>query len=117
MAWSWSHTPGAYTAARDNLSRLPKKEIRVIWAEWKAHCSREDVEGGFDKSKYEWAMAEARTIPSDVLVDEIWNNMEELATCDNGGWNAWACPFGCHMVSFSFTSKRRQKEFEAGLLP
>ena len=36
------------------------------------------------------------------MVDHIWEWMsdEEARTCDNGGFNAWACPEGCHTVSF-----------------
>jgi len=22
--------------------------------------------------------------------------------CDNGGWNCWLCPSGCHTVPFDF---------------
>ncbi len=33
--------------------------------------------------------------------DAIWQYAsEDLRTCDNGGYNAWMCPWGCHTVSF-----------------
>lgn len=94
MAWEWSHTPEAYANARRNLGRLDD-DLRVIWAEWEAYDGND-----FDDSVYPDALARAEDIPHDVLADRIWEQMEEQATCDNGGWRAWACPFGCHTVSF-----------------
>ena len=100
MAWSWSHTVEAYENARRNLGKLRKGELNVIYAEWEAHTSREEDEGAFDEPKYKAALTAARKIPADILADAIWERAEELATCDNGGFNAWVCPFGCHTVSF-----------------
>ena len=38
-------------------------------------------------------------IDSNIIAD-IWQFMKELRTCDNGGFNAYCCPYGCHTVSF-----------------
>lgn len=48
------------------------------------------------------------------LAESIWSRMEELATCTNGGWEAYCCPFGCgpHMVSFSSLAERREEALE-----
>jgi hypothetical protein len=46
----------------------------------------------------------------DLLVDAIWEDMEEWRTCDNGGFNAWACPSGCHTVSFDSEEKKEEVE-------
>lgn len=50
----------------------------------------------------------AGRIAKDTLVDSIWEKAGKLATCTNGGWGAWMCPFGCdcHMVSFSTFAER-----------
>lgn len=47
-------------------------------------------------------------LSKDAIVDDIWERASNLATCDNGGFNAWMCPFGCdcHTVSFSTFSER-----------
>lgn len=65
-----------------------------------------------DSSKYEaerkelTRLAKCGLIHKDVLVDDIWERASNLATCTNGGHDAWMCPFGCHMVSFSTFSER-----------
>lgn len=103
MAWSWSHTGEAYAAARDNLARLPKEELEIIFAEWRAAQGKGGViedSNRFSEKKYFRALAFAKTLPDDVLADFIWERAEESATCDNGGFNAWVCPSGCHRVSF-----------------
>jgi hypothetical protein len=32
------------------------------------------------------------------LADWVWMRAEEQATCDNGGYELWMCPTGCHFV-------------------
>ena len=100
MAWSWSHTDGAYINARENLNNLDREKLEVIFAEWKGKQAKWD---NLHKHKYEKALVKAKTLPDDVLADFIWDKMEEQALCTNGGHEAHCCPFGCgcHMVSFS----------------
>ena len=103
MSWGWSHTGEAYDNARQNLFDLDKSTLRVIYAEWRArHKDRGDGRGDFSPNTYAVALAVSASLEHDVLVDSIWENMSEQATCDNGGFTAWACPYGCggHMVSF-----------------
>jgi len=117
MAWSWSHTNEAYAAARVQLGRLKKGELNVIFAEWKWHFYKQRIEVLENKAfaedrildlPYKWEavydhwLKRTRKIPHDILVDQIWDWMEDLATCDNGGFNAWCCPHGCHEVPFDF---------------
>jgi hypothetical protein len=113
MAWSWSHTNEAYEAARANLGRLEPSELQVIWAEWEAWTGEleNDMWGGFHDGRYITALRAARRIPSEHLANDIWDRMSKQATCDNGGWNAWSCPFGCHTVSF--TAEMTQEEMDA----
>lgn len=109
MAWSWSHSTEAYQNARENLEKQSIDFLRAVYAEWNAQANAENAyddigdsdEPGFDEQQYYQAYQEACEIPDDILCDFIWNKMEEQATCDNGGFNAWACPYGCHLISFS----------------
>lgn len=55
----------------------------------------------FDSEAYAIALEESRSLPIDTLADYITERAETTATCDNGGFNAWVCPSGCHTVSFS----------------
>ena len=108
MAWEWSHTDKAYEAARNNLAGLSLKTLYEIYGEWKVKDHRASLEDdddgteGWDDPVYRRAFAEAKSLPTDVLVDYIWNRAEEQCTRNNGGWHAWLCPHGCgcHMVSF-----------------
>jgi hypothetical protein len=103
MAWSWSHTTEAYDNAQENLSLLPREDLEVIYAEWRAAQSksgRVDDSNYFNEKKYLRALKFAKTLPDDVLADFIWERASEHATCDNGGFNAWVCPSGCHSVPF-----------------
>ena len=130
MSWSWSHTTEAYHYARKRLHSKPKGTLGVIWAEWKTYHkaqaeareeARKEAEENewtfdpdsvlesrdFDQAYYKEKRAEAKDIVGRVgkepLADEIWEWASEYATCTNGGWKAYMCPYGCecHMVPFS----------------
>ena len=102
MAWSWSHTTEAHGNAEQNLRSLPADELRTIYGEWFSYrpgTPDADYEG-FVVSLYDQGLDEAETLSDDVLADVIWDRAAGIATCDNGGFNAWVCPYGCHTVSF-----------------
>jgi hypothetical protein len=108
MAWEWSHTAEAYEYARQQIeSQFSLDDLRVILAEIAAR-STEPGTVGFDVDKYESQYKELvdRTMWQDVdglrewWLDLVWEFADEQRTCDNGGWNAWVCPFGCHTVPF-----------------
>lgn len=107
MAWSWSHTHEAYVNAENNLKALEREKLVVIFAEWRASQNRKgEYTDDFDKRRYERALrwaSDPNNISDEALAEFIWERASELATCDNGGFNAWMCPFGCgcHTVSFS----------------
>src|SRR5262245_48025360 len=103
MAWEWSHTPEAYSDAYENLGKLPHGELAVIWAEWRAWDGNSFAPQL--KRGYKSRLREAKRLPADILADSIWEKAEELRTCENGGWDAWVCPFGCHTVPFSCESE------------
>lgn len=105
MAWNWSHTEEAYIDARENLRKLPRDELLMIRREWIAYVlDANDADNeGFSISKYEEAVAK-RTFEdqtTEELADYIWDRASDVQICDNGGWNAWVCPYGCHTVPFS----------------
>jgi hypothetical protein len=107
MSWEWSHSPEAYANARENLAKLDKVTLRTIYAEIEA--AQKDDDGNYktssttlDSTKFNFQYMESRQLSKAVLVDRIWDFMEEFRTCDNGGHLAWCCPYGCdaHKVSF-----------------
>lgn len=101
MAWSWSHSQEAYANAQANLEELPLETLRVIEAEWRALMVPVETRT-FSQSKYVRAIKaiEGENLSAEDLAADIWVSASEQATCDNGGYNAWMCPFGCHTVSF-----------------
>lgn len=115
MAWGWSHNPEAYRAAEFNLRSLPLEDLAVIFAEWRAAQSR----GGrivdtddFCERKYRRALAWGMRQDPSILADFVWSQSEEMATCDNGGFNCWVCPSGCHTVSFSLPGNVDPEDLE-----
>lgn len=94
MAWEWSHTPEAYENARNNLESLPFHEVCVIAAEWDAN----EVDG-FNYELYVKKFKEHEE-RGQIYINDLWDKIESQRTCDNGGFNAWVCPYGCHTVSF-----------------
>ena len=117
MAWSWSHSQEAYENARENLSTLDRETLEIIFAEWRAAQGKGGVihnHNHFHQRKYDRALKHAKTLPDDVLADFIWEQASELATCDNGGFNAWMCPSGCgcHCVSFSPPAEPENEELD-----
>lgn len=114
MAWEWSHTNEAYHAAERNLRKQSLKWLRVVYCEWAANSPRkpydpddEDYESGFDIKVYNETLAHLKkgkpSLTKEELADYIWERMSDQSTCENGGFEAWACPFGCgcHLISFS----------------
>ncbi len=107
MAWSWSHSQEAYANAQANLEDLPREVREVIYAEWRAVQTRKKTDYNdhdhFDERRYQRALAWVKTSDDadDTAINEfIWIKAEAQATCTNGGWEAWLCPYGCHLVSF-----------------
>ena len=115
MAWSWSHTNEAYEYAENKLRRLKKGELCIIFSEWKWHFYEERIKAverkAFDEGRdvdlplkwepvYKHWLKRSSHMPKDTIADQIWEWASEAATCDNGGWNAWMCPDGCHTVPF-----------------
>jgi hypothetical protein len=99
MAWEWSHSPEAYGHARDNLHAESREFLEVAFAEIKGSVKDSHYTYHLNMTLYGRELANAKTLPNDILADAIWEFAEEHRTCDNGGFNARVCPHGCHTVS------------------
>ena len=109
MAWEWSHTPEAYENAKKNLDSLSRETLEVIWAEWLTHNANPG--GPFWDEAYPHALEMAKMMPKDSMQYGIWEYAERQRLCDNGGFRAWVCPFGCHTVPFSPTLNDEHRQF------
>ena len=99
MSWEWSHTEEAYSNARENVLNLDRGTLCVIRAEQLAHTN-----GEFDSVVYERTYAtliDDDKLPTEFIANCVADHMRDaIRSCDNGGFNAWCCPYGCHTVSF-----------------
>lgn len=107
MAWEWSHTEEAYINAYNNLCQLSEDDLIVIWSEIKSSSRDEyfnyDLDLDLYNDYYKLAKSLINFNKKPILINEIWTfASEELKTCDNGGFNAYLCPYGCHTVSFDY---------------
>jgi hypothetical protein len=103
MAWSWSHSAEAYADAEKNLADESDGWLATALAEFRFHDDEETVPylspisevllNGYTRQALE-------QYGKDELVDLVWEKASEQRICDNGGFNAWMCPYGCHTVPF-----------------
>ena len=118
MAWSWSHTDEAYESVHNQLlgkaedaergDREAQEWLLIVWAEWKAEDWRDWRCSRFDLHRYRKALRTAHRIVRrhpgtgwHQLAEDVWENAQEYRTCTNGGWEAYICPSGCHLIPFS----------------
>ena len=106
MAWEWSHTSEACTNAANNVERLPLQTLAIIAAEWqeydRANSTGQTSAEVFGKRYRKDISRMMRDADSERLAAYINERAQLQATCTNGGWEAWVCPYGCecHLVSF-----------------
>ena len=100
MIWRWDHCDRSYRNAKANLSDLCHETLAVISAEIKACRVSSSQKNELDEPKYQKELIMAREISSLSLIDLIWESMNSYRLCDEGGFNAYCCPYGCHTVSF-----------------
>lgn len=106
MVWSWSHTQEAYVNLSENIARRDREWLEEVYAEWKSnpkgHFHPEDFGSeDFDDRRFDRAKSAAKYIATESLIERIWEWCERQARCENGGWQAWVCPYGCHTAPFS----------------
>ncbi len=115
MAWSWGHTREAYENARENLSDLPEAEIAILWAEWRTY----HFHGGdhaFGQVVYgNYLIGARRKLAKgfrEYMEDQIWDWMDDYATCTNGGGELYGCPYGCgpHLISVDRHTKTEDRD-------
>jgi hypothetical protein len=130
MAWEWSHSQEAYAAVKRQLDdkaesaaggdREAQEWLLVVTAEW-AMGEGCRLPYAVWLKRYKKAMraaaASVRRGPDaglgwQNLADAIWDKSEAQATCDNGGWNAWVCPDGCHTLPFTHPDEASQDQEE-----
>ena len=95
MAWEWSHTNEAYEYARERVFELEPQVLHVICAEWVTDFRQPNWEVFYNKKLNYFSAWD-----TDSLREYVWRRAKEQRTCDNGGFNAWVCPAGCHTVPF-----------------
>jgi hypothetical protein len=121
MTWNWSHTQEAYDNVYYNISQLSLETLQIIAAEIHTYemlisfenqirkCTGEEEfvnEGNsslwFDKDLFARLLISKQSYYTlENLVDFIFKFASEQAECTNGGHEAFVCPYGCHLVSFS----------------
>lgn len=101
MAWSWSHTVQAYEYAHSQLGQLDREKLLEIRREWYASDPAQFATA-FSQDKWDEAVRFQMfaDLSDEQLAEDIWDRAYTQQVCDNGGWNAWVCPFGCHTVPF-----------------
>ena len=99
MTWEWSHAPEAYDHARDELAALDHDILAEIAAEWATYKHEDESTAMLDLEFYRWNEVYYLSVPDEILVRVIWDQMAVLRSCTNGGHHLWACPYGCHKVS------------------
>jgi hypothetical protein len=109
MAWEWSHTDEAYFNAEQNMRGQSTEWLQEVLSEILANKTSEGspLTEHFKAAEREIATAKNAHILNDTmdewsieLATKIWEFAEGQATCNNGGFEAWCCPFGCHTVPF-----------------
>ena len=108
MAWEWSHSNEAYENANLRLHLKPRRWLEVCLAEIRTDAI-EKIAEKIEDDEFDWQKVYAAQlkllrsrktkVETDWIVGDIWRFAEELCTCDNGGFNLWVCPSGCHKVS------------------
>ena len=103
MAWEWSHSVEAYQAVEQNIRSQSREWLITVYAEWQALDGSDQPDGaGFNEVTFRVMILYGATLNNEALADYIWERTEQHRTCENGGYLAHCCPFGClcHMVSF-----------------
>jgi hypothetical protein len=116
MTWNWNHTPEAYDNVYYNISQLPLEILIEIAAEITTYTMVTEFNNklffyleennnstNWNKELYTKFLTNTKFNESNkhYLVDFIFKFASEQAECTNGGHEAFVCPYGCHLVSFS----------------
>lgn len=110
MSWNWSHTEEAIQNVQTNIASLDDDTLVEVYAEWS--CAQLTGTGYvLIEAKMPLARETARSFidadARDIIVDAIISKTCHHAECENGGFEAHICPFGCHTVSFDNDNDER----------
>lgn len=95
MAWQWSHTDDALRNVQERIYMLDELTLIEVYAEWSCELRVEDM----DEARAT-ARSFCRNGAHDLIAEAIIEKVFDHQVCDNGGYNAHICPFGCHTVPF-----------------
>ena len=91
--WEWSHSEEAYSYAREQLGKLPRKELAEIAIAWKKELPRRGKNALINtRSKY---------VSDGMLADWIWEHASSYdhgRNCSNGGHELYMDPQGYHTI-------------------
>lgn len=102
--WQWNHTAEAESYAWTQLSRLDRGLLIEIAAEWRMHEKGrpDDMWAGEWPKALNFMRRKFAGRGRLAITEYIWALALEQSTCENGGWDAHMCPYGCmpHSVPF-----------------
>lgn len=105
MTWKWNHNQKALDIFRNTVDAWETSRKIEICSEWSAFYQQrgyddyeEDDPNYFNEVVYESSLSFWGNQNEDTLTDAIVASAEAHAVCDNGGFDLWACPYGCHRV-------------------
>lgn len=107
---TWEGNPSE--EAHENLHDCDREFLEVCFAEIKAARNRGNGHWEFNSQRYHSEyLPLAKTLVNETLANAIWDFATKLKETDNGGFNAYMCPFHCHKVSM----KRDEHSHEQSL--
>lgn len=112
MAWSLSHTTEAYINARKNIEYLVENDLdRMIEAYTEISLYHAGIEYNTVYFNNLYRDIESFVMSGRLSLDSLasaiadWS-LYDYRTTDNGGWNLYICPDGCHTVPFDLIEDR-----------
>ena len=117
MSWEWSYTQEGIQNIRDNIGTMSREDLIECLSEF--HAAKNPKPDDWDGTESEWQESQAGgdtyfdnddfkkktdeltkfCLDQETLADVLFDEAEQLRTCENGGHRAWVCPYGCHTVS------------------
>jgi hypothetical protein len=106
MTWEWSYSPETKERIHELLAKKPREFLIEAFGEWGELDGKGETENApyilnFNDELYTEKVLLAETLPTETLVNYIYERMKKQSTCENGGHKVHACPFGCHLVEVS----------------
>jgi len=102
MAWSISITPEGWNDIRKALEAWSVNELAAALGDY----NYEVWHGSFGRPanprhRGAWSAKKLARLPHDILVDACFEAVEDVNTCDSGGYYYWIDPEGYHKVELT----------------